>query len=119
MYIDNPTERPVPASSSMRVTPDTILAVRDAIQRAVDEAERKLGVELARFRIAPCADDPVSRDAATAWNYRLVDGDESHAKRIHEYLEGLHRLVGKLSAVAQTYAEAEHGNAVTIGRAGA
>ena len=111
MYIDNPTERPVPGPSSMRVKPDTILAVRDAIKTAVDKAKHDLRVETARFRVSPCGADPVSLDAAAAWNYRLVDSADSHSNRIQEYLDGLYELIEKLSAAALSYGRVERANA--------
>ena len=114
MYIDDSGGLPAPATtmagSSLRVTPDTVLAVRDAIQRAVDEANDRLQVEISRFELAPCAHDPVSLDVASAWNHRLVFAADSHANRINAYVTGLRDLVGRLTTAAEAYGRTELAN---------
>lgn len=101
--------------SNLHVTPDNVLAIRDAIRDAVDEAYDQLQMEISKFKLwAACAQDPVSLDAQVAWNYRLVDWEHSHANRINDYISGLYALVDKLTATAQTYGLTEQANAETL-----
>jgi hypothetical protein len=65
--------------------------------------------------VEPAAGDPVSQDAAIAWNFRLVGADDSYAARIEEYVDSLVNLIRQLQDSARTYGFNDQDIAATFG----
>lgn len=69
----------------------------DALNKTYKSVYRSLKVEL-----APDSDD-VNKQIAIAWNDRLVEGDDSYAGRVEQYLESLTNLTNQLRESATQY----------------
>jgi hypothetical protein len=85
------------------VSKDTVLQAgkiiaeqREALWTAFSDAQRDLHVELRNG-------DKVNQDIADAWNSRLVDGEDSYAGRVMQYLKTLDNLTTQLRDVATQY----------------
>jgi hypothetical protein len=92
-----------PASATLTVNHDNVLAAAKIIQTQIDhltDIYREHGHSLL---IEPAANDPVSTDAARAWNFRLVDADDSYSARIQDYILSLRKLIAQLKDSAKTY----------------
>jgi len=99
------------------VTKETVLqagkiitAQRDALVDSYSSAHRELRVELD-------AADAVNQDIANAWNSRLVDGEESYAGRVRQYIESLDNLVAQLRDAAAQYGFTEDDVKASFGAA--
>ncbi|WP_158847179.1 hypothetical protein [Saccharothrix deserti] len=91
------------SSQKFDVTKETVLQAGKIIQdqagrlrTALEDAVILLGVQL---------NDPdeVNADIAAAWNSRLIDGPESYAGRIEQYITSLNGLVEQLRGAARQY----------------
>nr|WP_052478067.1 hypothetical protein [Kibdelosporangium sp. MJ126-NF4]CEL15768.1 hypothetical protein [Kibdelosporangium sp. MJ126-NF4]CTQ93694.1 hypothetical protein [Kibdelosporangium sp. MJ126-NF4] len=90
-------------SATMKVNHDNVLAAAKIIQTQIDALNDTLTLHGPALVVEPTADDPVSLDAAEAWNFRLVLADDSYGARINEYVESLNKLVTQLKDSAKTY----------------
>jgi hypothetical protein len=105
----------MPASATLTVNHDNVLAAAKIIQAQVDALDDMFGAKGPTLVIDPAADDLVSRDAARAWNYRLVGADDSYASRIADYILSLKKLVAQLKDSAKTYGFNDQDIAATFG----
>jgi hypothetical protein len=87
---------------------DQTVVLRDAF----DEAMANLTVRLNDA-------DEVNADIADAWNSRLVDGADSYAKRVEQYIASLNGLVQQLRGAALQYEYTEDEVTAALGAAGA
>jgi hypothetical protein len=104
-----------PASATLTVNHDNVLAAAKIIQTQIDTLDDILGTKGPALVVDPAADDPVSQDAARAWNYRLVGADDSYAARIADYVLSLKKLVAQLKDSAKTYGFNEQDIAAAFG----
>ena len=104
-----PSEAPSPALAgiSLQINKDNVRQVRATILHAVDHAKDTLSEARARMRLEPCAEDPVSEEAAAAWNARLVDAPDSYAERLQQYVDSLYHLCDQLEDTAKQYGYTE------------
>ncbi|WP_433266460.1 hypothetical protein ACQPZF_40905 [Actinosynnema sp. CS-041913] len=105
------------AGQKFNVTKDTVLQAgkiittqREALLDSYATAYRELRVELDDG-------DKVNQDIADAWNSRLVDGDESYAGRVQQYIESLDNLATQLRDVATQYGFTEDDVKASFGAA--
>lgn len=103
-------------TATMKVNHDNVLAAAKIIQAQIDALLDSVRVHGPSLLVEPTADDPVSVDAASAWNFRLVGADDSYAARIAEYLQSLNLLVTQLKDSAKTYGFNEQDIAAVFGR---
>lgn len=96
-----------PSGINLQVNKDNVLQVRATILHAVDDADAKLKDTIDGMRMEPCGQDPVSIEAAAAWNARLVDAPDSYAKRLTAYIDSLHNLCDQLKDTAKQYGYTE------------
>lgn len=107
------------SGQKFEVTEETVLQagklIRDqstVLRDALDEAIANLTVRLNDA-------DEVNADIAAAWNSRLVDGADSYATRIEQYIASLHGLVEQLRGAARQYDFTEDEVTAALGAAGA
>jgi hypothetical protein len=93
----------MPASATVTVNHDNVLAAAKIIQAQIDALNDVFTMNAPNLRIDNSAEDPVSKDAARAWNHRLLGADDSYAARISEYLDSLHKVLNQLRDSAKTY----------------
>jgi hypothetical protein len=92
-----------PTSATLTVNHDNVLAAAKIIQTQIDSLNDVIR-EHGRFLfIEPAAADPVSTDAARAWNFRLMGADDSYVARVSEYLDSLRKVMTQLRDSAKTY----------------
>jgi hypothetical protein len=105
-----------PASSAtLKVNHDNVLAAAKVIQTQIDALNDTVDAHGAALQVEPAAGDPVSRDAARAWNFRLVSADDSYRARIDEYLNSLQKLIVQLQDSAKSYGFSDGDIAATFG----
>lgn len=93
----------MPASATLTVNHDNVLAAAKIIQTQINSLLDVVTLNRGSLVIDPAAEDPVSQDAARAWNFRLVGADDSYSARIDQYLQSLLKVVGQLKDSAKTY----------------
>ncbi|CAM3436047.1 hypothetical protein KIPE111705_08570 [Kibdelosporangium persicum] len=100
-------EAPPASTATMKVNHDNVLAAAKIIQTQIDALTDTFRHHGQALFVEPTADDPVSQDAAAAWNFRLVEADDSYAARIQDYMESLKKLITQLKESAKTYGFSE------------
>ncbi len=104
-----------PPNATLTVNHDNVLAAAKIIQTQIDALSDAFSQNAPALRIDNSAEDPVSRDAARAWNHRLVGADDSYAARIQQYLESLNKVAAQLRDSAKTYGFNDQDIAATFG----
>lgn len=103
------------SSSWLVVEPGAIAALRDAFADALAKVDRQIELAGADLRVAAWANDPVSTDAATAFNNRSVDAAESALGTLRAYRDRLSTAVETLDKTAAQYDVSDEDNSVTVG----
>lgn len=93
----------MPTASDIAVDRENVLQAAKIIQDVLDSHGERLLRSLQTLTVTPPAEDPVSTEAAQAWNDRLVNDEDSFANRVREYLTGLQNLVVNLTETARNY----------------
>ncbi len=108
------------SGQKFEVSKDTVLQAgkiisdqADALSRKLRQSERNLRVDL------PAGSDPVNENIAAAWNSRLVDGEDTYAGRVEQYISSLDDLVDQLRGVATQYGFTEDEVTSAFGAKGA
>lgn len=89
------------STQGFKVDRDSVLQAGKIISGEVDKLQEKLASAAGDLRIS--ADDEVNKAIANAWNSRLVEGEESYAGRVRQYLKSLMDLVDQLRTAAASY----------------
>lgn len=97
----------VPTKQGIQVDKDNILQATKIVASAVEREQPKVVRLLAELRVEPMAGDPISVEAAHAWNDALLDDPDSYRAKVSEYLDGLGALVDNLVATAKEYGYTE------------
>lgn len=105
----------MPANATLTVNHDNVLAAAKIIQTQVDALSDVVHQHWPLLNFDEMAPDLVSRDAARAWNYRLVGADDSYAARIDQYLQSLRDVVSQLKDSAKKYGFSDQDIAATFG----
>ncbi|WP_083753926.1 hypothetical protein [Actinosynnema sp. ALI-1.44] len=90
-------------AATLKVNHDNVLAAAKIIQTQIDALNDTFATHSRSLMIEPTAEDPVSVDAASAWNFRLVLADDSYAARITDYVTSLRNIMSQLQNSAKTY----------------
>jgi Excreted virulence factor EspC, type VII ESX diderm len=89
------------STQGFKVERDTVLKAGQVIAGEIDKLSEKLAVAIADLQID--ANDDVNEAIAKAWNSRLVEGDDSYAGRVKQYMKSLTDLVDQLRTAAANY----------------
>jgi hypothetical protein len=89
------------STQSFEVDRDSVLQSGKIIKDASDKLAEKLILVASNLKVK--ADDDVNNAIAMAWNSRLVNGDESYAGRVRQYVTSLTGLVEQLRVAAEQY----------------
>jgi hypothetical protein len=103
------------SSATLKVNHDNVLAAAKVIQTQIDTLKDTIRFHRPALLVEPAADDPVSQDAAVAWNFRLVGAEDSYAARINDYVDSLVNLINQLKDSAKTYGFSDQDIAGTFG----
>lgn len=93
----------VPVKHGIKVNEGNILQAAKIIATVLEREQAKVEHHLMALRIEPMAGDPVSVEAAEAWNRALLDGPDSYRARVVDYLLGLNTLVSNITDSAKQY----------------
>ena len=92
------------SGQKFEVNKDTVLQAGKIISDQAGALSRKLRLSERDLRVdLPAGSDPVNESIAAAWNSRLVDGDDTYAGRVEQYIASLDELVEQLRGVATQY----------------
>jgi hypothetical protein len=105
-----------PSPNVLRVDPGAVPGLRDAFAGALAKVDRQIELAEADLRVAPWANDPVSTEAADAFNSRAVDASESALGMLRAYRRQLSTAVETLDRTAEQYAASDEDNSATVGR---
>ncbi|HEY0451586.1 hypothetical protein [Actinophytocola sp.] len=95
------------ASGTFTVNQHNVLAAAKIIDSEASTLMGRLQGSQRDLRIEAPGGDDVSTRIAPAWNDRLVDDDDSYAKRILDYIAGLRKLAVQLADTAKAYGYTE------------
>ena len=104
------------SGNHLLVEPGAVPALREAFADALAKVDRQIELADQGLRIAPWANDPVSTEAATAFNQRSVDAAESALGTLKSYRQQLSTAVDTLDRTAEQYRLADEDNSVTVGK---
>lgn len=85
------------------VNHDNVLRAAKIIQDVLDSEGTQIMGQLSALRVIAPGADPVSVQAAAAWNARLVGDPDSYSVRVQQYLQSLQTLVTNLTTSAKQY----------------
>ncbi|GAB3912314.1 hypothetical protein ACFQ1S_11780 [Kibdelosporangium lantanae] len=105
----------MPANATLTVNHDNVLAAAKIIQTQIDALHDTVQQNWFSLDVDEVGTDIVSRDAARAWNHRLLGADDSYAVRIDQYLESLRGVVSQLKDSAKKYGFSDQDIADTFG----
>lgn len=114
----NSTVPTVPGMADVQVDPDKLLAVAKVVEDQANALQDKLRERLGELHIDPPSEDAISTYATKAWNMLVSDGDESYAKRVRSYVQGLRDLVEQLREAAKRYQLGEDEKTAAFGDRG-
>ena len=100
-------EMTVPQAANITVNHDNVLHAAQIIQNVLDAEGAQIRANLPMLRVLAPGEDPISVQAAQAWNEHLVGGADSYTVRVEQYLQNLQELVTNLVASARTYGYSE------------
>ncbi len=89
------------STQGFKVDRDSVLQAGQIINSEIDKLSEKLAAAVTDLQID--AADEVNKAIANAWNSRLVDGDDSYAGRVKQYMKSLTDLVDQLRTAATKY----------------
>jgi hypothetical protein len=89
------------STQGFKVERDTVLQAGKIISGEIEKLGEQLTAVSGHLRIK--AEDEVNDAIAKAWNSRLVEGAESYAGRVRQYMESLTGLVEQLRTAAEKY----------------
>ncbi|GAB3463886.1 transcriptional regulator [Actinophytocola sediminis] len=102
----------------LQVDADAVPMLRSAFVDALAKVDRQLELAEHELRVTAWAQDPVSQDAATAFNDRSVDGDLSAIDALRAYRAQLAVAVVNLDKTAEQYRETDGDGQVDVNRGG-
>ena len=99
------------ATATLRVDRDAIPHLRRVFDNAMSKLDEQIELAMTGVRVSPWAGDPVSENAATAFNNHSVDDTDSALNALRAYQQRLKSASDALTKVAETYRITESGNA--------
>jgi hypothetical protein len=100
-------ELTVPQAANIVVDHDNVLTAARIIQDVLDAEGAQIRANLPMLRVIAPGEDPISVQAAEAWNTHLAGGADSYTVRVEQYLQNLQHLVDNLVASSKTYGYSE------------
>jgi len=94
-------------SGTFTVNQHNVLAAARIIETQADALFDRWKLNKRDLRVEPPGSDDVSTRIAPAWNDRLVDDDDSYARRVADYITGLRKLAVQLGDTAKAYGYTE------------
>lgn len=107
------------SGQKFEVTEETVLQAGKLIHDQAAVLRDAFDAAIANLTVQLNDADEVNIDIANAWNSRLVDGPESYAGRIEQYIVSLNGLVAQLRDTARQYKFTEDEVTAALGAAGA
>jgi hypothetical protein len=98
------------------VEPGALPALREAFADALAKVDRQIELAGSDLRITAWANDPVSTDAATAFNERSVDAGESALGTLHGFRRQLSTAVDNLDRTAEQYRASDEDSSSTVSK---
>ncbi|MET1074199.1 MAG: hypothetical protein ABWY11_16245 [Umezawaea sp.] len=89
------------ATQGFEIDRSNVLQAGHIIQGEVNKLAKQLVLASSDLKVN--ATDEVNNAIAKAWNSRLVDGEESYAGRVRQYITSLTGLIDQLRTAAQQY----------------
>jgi len=105
----------MPTNATLTVNHDNVLAAAKIIQTQIDALHDIVRDNWRDVRLDDGPEDLVSRDAARAWNHRLMGADDSYATRIDQYVDSLRAVVSQLKDSAKKYGFSDEDIAAAFG----
>jgi hypothetical protein len=105
----------MPANATLTVNHDNVLAAAKIIQTQIESLQDVVRDNWHALSFDQVPGDLISRDAARAWNHRLVGADDSYAVRIDQYMDSLRSVVSQLKDSAKKYGFSDQDIADTFG----
>lgn len=106
-------------TNNITVDKDNVLRAARIIQQALDTEGQQIRTNLPMLRVIAPGEDQISKQAAQAWNDRLVGGPDSYTVRVEQYLQSLQHLVDNLVTSAKQYGYTEEQIADALRQTGA
>ncbi|WP_447004793.1 hypothetical protein ACRAKI_35315 [Saccharothrix isguenensis] len=107
------------SGQKFEVTEETVLQAAKIINDQVTRLRTAIEDSFTQLSVTLNGADEVNADIAAAWNSRLVEGPDSYAGRIDEYILSLNGLVQQLRGTALQYEYTEDEVNAALGAAGA
>src|SRR5205085_9739581 len=105
---------PVVPGPAMRVEPNAIPGLINALQNALDSVGLQIEHAITDLRIRPWAGDPVSADAAQRFNQHSLAGDDDALASLCAYRDQLQSAADTLKRANQQYGKIDDHNAKTL-----
>jgi xanthine dehydrogenase molybdopterin-binding subunit B len=109
---------PIDASGHLRVDRDAVPHLRKVFDSALSKLDVQIDLAMTAVRVAPWAGDPVSENAATAFNAHAVDDGDSALNALRAYQQRLKAASDALTQVAEEYRIVESDNTARFGAQG-
>jgi hypothetical protein len=103
------------AGKTVKVNPDNVLQAGKIIYDQVDSLKATFKDAQGNLRIDAPGGDVVSAEVAAAWNSRLIDGDDSYAVRVQQYIDSLAKLCDQMREAAKQYGFTEEDITASFG----
>jgi 3-oxoacyl-ACP reductase-like protein len=106
--------QPVPSApgvADIQVDPSKLLDVAKIVEDQANALQDKLRLSLGQLHIDTPSSDTISTVSVDSWNALISDDEQSYAKRVLAYVEGLRALVQQLRVASGTYSLSEEDKA--------
>jgi hypothetical protein len=89
------------STQGFKVDRNSVLKAATIVNGEIEKISEKLSAAISDLQID--AGDEINKAIAKAWNSRLVEGEDSYAGRVKQYLKSLTDLVDQLRTAAAGY----------------
>jgi hypothetical protein len=107
-----------PGVADVKVDPSKLLDVARIVEEQVNALQDKLRLRLGELHIDTPSSDTISTASVDSWNELISDGEQSYAKRVRDYINGLRTLVEQLRTASERYAVSDADKAAQFGDRG-
>jgi hypothetical protein len=98
------------SADSLKIDPEAVPGLRRAFVDALSRVDEQMRLANQELRVTAWARDPISEDAAVAFNQRSVDTAESALDSLRAYRDQLSTAVANLDKTAEQYAAVDRGS---------
>jgi uncharacterized protein YukE len=96
-----------PGVADITVDPSKLLDVAKVVEDQANALQDRLRLSIGQLHIDTPSSDTISTASIDSWNALISDGDQSYARRVLAYVEGLRALVQQLRVASGTYTTSE------------